>query len=217
MEGCDPALPRRLRRIRDVLTEDGAMAVDTERVSAASDAVVSRGTHTNSECVPTVVPKLAAVPQAASEVVQPRPPDSGCTDLLPPVENCREPLGLDTPDVAESGMEVAGGIPLVESDISVNPDMLLTATSVRTVVSGKSMEIDTPDAMVSRIEVASGSHPAVVDISGCPDALQTAVSVTTEMSEKWMMIDSPDAVDSGMEMADGSPLAETLAWVQSCY
>ena len=43
------------------------MAVDTERVSTASDAVVSRETHKNSECVPTVVPKLATAPQAASE------------------------------------------------------------------------------------------------------------------------------------------------------
>ena len=66
MEGCDPALPPRLRRGRDVLTEEGAMAVDTEQVSAASDAAVPRGTHSNSECVPTVVPKLAAAPQAAS-------------------------------------------------------------------------------------------------------------------------------------------------------
>ena len=66
MEGCDPVLPWRWRRGRDVLTEDGAVAVDTEQVSAASDAVVSRETHNNSECVPTVVPKLAAAPQAAS-------------------------------------------------------------------------------------------------------------------------------------------------------
>ena len=102
MEGCDPALPRRLRRGRNVLTEDGAVAVDTEWVSVASDAVVSRETHKNSECVPTVVPKLAAAPQAASEVIQPRPPDSGCTDLLPPVNDCRELLGLDTPDAVES-------------------------------------------------------------------------------------------------------------------
>ena len=68
MEGCDPALPRRLRRGRDVLTEDRAVAVDTERVSAASDAVVSRETRKMSEGVPTVMPKLAAVPHAASEV-----------------------------------------------------------------------------------------------------------------------------------------------------
>ena len=62
MEGCDPALPRRLRRGRDVLTEDGAVAVDTERVSTASDAVVSRKTRKISEGVTTVVPKLAAAP-----------------------------------------------------------------------------------------------------------------------------------------------------------
>ena len=79
MEGCSPALPRRLRRGRDVLTEDGVVAVDTRQVSAASDTVVSRKIHRKSECVPTVVPKLAAVPQAASEVVQPRPRDYGCT------------------------------------------------------------------------------------------------------------------------------------------
>ena len=40
MEGCAPALHRRLRRGRDVLTEDGAVAVDTEQVSTASDTVV---------------------------------------------------------------------------------------------------------------------------------------------------------------------------------
>ena len=106
MEGCDPALPRRLRRGRNFLTEDGAVAVDTEWVSAASDAVVSRKTHKNSECVPAVVPKLAAAPQAASEVIQPRPTDSGCTDLLPSLNDCRESLGLGTPDAVESGMEV---------------------------------------------------------------------------------------------------------------
>ena len=54
MEGCDPALPRRLRRGRNVLTEDGAVAVDTEWVSAASNAVVYWETHKNSGCVPTV-------------------------------------------------------------------------------------------------------------------------------------------------------------------
>ena len=76
MEGCNPALPRRSRRGRDVLTGDGAGAVDTERVSAASDAEVSWETHRISACVPTVVHNLATAPQAASEVVQPRPQDS---------------------------------------------------------------------------------------------------------------------------------------------
>ena len=49
MEGCDPALPS---RGRDVLTKDSVVAVDTDRVSAASDAVVSRETHNNSGMCP---------------------------------------------------------------------------------------------------------------------------------------------------------------------
>ena len=109
MAGCYPPLPRRLRLGRDVLTEDGAVAVDTRQVSAASDTVVSREIHNKSECVPTVVPTLAAAPQTASEVVQQRPRDYGCTDLLPPVGECLESLGIDTPDAGESEMEVAGG------------------------------------------------------------------------------------------------------------
>ena len=172
MEGCDPALPRRLRRGRDVLTEDGAVAVDTERVSASSDAVVSRETHKNSECVPIVVPKLAVAPQATSKVNQPRPPESGFTDLLPPVDDCRESLGLGTPDAVESGMEVACGSPPAEIDISVNPDMLPTATSVTTEVSEEWMEIDTPDPVESGMEITGGSPPAVSDVSVEPDVLR---------------------------------------------
>ena len=204
-QDCDPALPRRLHRGRDSLTEDGAVAVDADRVSAASDAVVvvSWETHKNSECPPTVVPKLAAAPQAASEVVQPRPPDSGCTDLLPPVDDCRESLGLGTPDAVGSGMEVAGGIPPAEIDISVNTDMLPTATSVTT----EWMEIDTPDLVESGMEITGGSPPAVSDVSVEPDVLQTAIYVTTQVSEKCMVIDTPDPVESGMEATGGSPPA----------
>ena len=224
MEGCDPALPRRLRRGRDVLTEDSAVVVDTDRVSAASDAVVSRETHKNSECVPTVVPKLAAASQAASEVVQPRLPYSGCTDLLPPVGECLESLGLDTPDAVEwkwlveflrprltlaleSGMEITGGSPPAVSDISVEPDVLQTVISVTTQVSDKWMVIDSPDVMESGMEIAGGSPPAEVDIRVGPDVLPTAVSVTTQVSEKCMVIDTPDPVESGMEATGGSPPA----------
>ena len=59
MEGCDTALPRWLRRGCDVLTEDRAVAVDTERVSTASDAVVSRETRKISEGVCHKIPFLA--------------------------------------------------------------------------------------------------------------------------------------------------------------
>ena len=140
MEGYDPASPRRLRRGRDVLTEDGAVAVDTRQVSAASDTVGVRAIHVTSECIPTVVPKLAAAPQAASEVVQTRPRDSCCMDLLLPVGECIESLGVDAPDAVASGMEAAGGSSKVGSDICVGPDVLQTAVSVTTVVSEKWME-----------------------------------------------------------------------------
>ena len=102
MEGYDPASPQRLRRGRDVLTEDGAVAVDTRQVSAASDTVGVRVIHVPSECIPTVVPKLAAAQQAASEVVQTRPRDFCCMDLLPPVGECIESLGVDAPDAVAS-------------------------------------------------------------------------------------------------------------------
>ena len=203
LEGCNPASPRRLRRGRDVLTEDGVVAVDTRQVSAASDTVVSREIHRKSECIQTVVPKLAEAPQAASEVVQSRPRDSGCMDLLP--------LGIDTPDAVVSGMEVAGGSSMADSDISVGPDVLQTAVSVTTEVSEKWMEIDTPDAVVSGMEVAGGSPPADIDISGGPDVLQTAVSVTTVVSEKWMErfvinldVLCSDGLASGDDPAGGS-------------
>ena len=83
MEGCHTTVPRGLRRGRDacdVRTADYAVAVDTRQVPAASDTVVSLKIHRKSECVPTVAPRLAAAPHAASEVVQPRHRDYGYTD-----------------------------------------------------------------------------------------------------------------------------------------
>ena len=93
---------------------------------------------------------------------------------------------MDYPDAVESGMEMAGGSPLAEVDISVNPDVLPTARSVTIELSEKWMEIDTPDAVESGMEMAGGSPPAEVDISVGPDVLPTAISVTTVVSEKWM-------------------------------
>ena len=83
---------------RDVRTADDTVAVDARQVSAASDTVVSRKIHRKSECVTTVVPKLAAAPQAAYEVVQPRPPDYGYTDSLPLGSGCLDSPRIDTPE-----------------------------------------------------------------------------------------------------------------------
>ena len=134
------------------------------------------------------------------------------------MNDCQESLGLGTPDAVESGMEVAGGVPQAEIDISVNTDVLQTAISVMTQVSEKCMVIDTPDPVESGMEATGGSPPAVSDISVDTDVLQTAVSVTTQVSEKRMVIDSPDALESGMEMAvEVLRLRLTLAWVRTCY
>ena len=193
MEGCSPASPRRLRRGRDVLTEDGAVAVDTRQVSTASDTVVSREIHRKAECIPTVVPKLAAAPQAASEIVQPRPRDSGCMDLLPPVGECLESLGMDTPDDVASGMEVAGGSPPADININRNPDVLQTAVSVTTVVSEKWMErfvinldVLCSDGLASGDDPARGSSDVGSDVCVVPEPIPTAVSVRTVVAEKWM-------------------------------
>ena len=166
----------------------------------------------------TVVPKLAAAPQAASEVGQPRRPDSGCTDLLLPVGECWESLGIDTPDTVESGMEVTGGSPPAEIDICENPDVLLIARSVTTEVSEKCLEIDTPD-MESGMEVASGSPPAEgVDICENSDVLPIARSVTTEVSERCLEIYTPDTVESGMKWpVEVLRLKLTLAEIRMCY
>ena len=89
MEGCHTALPRQLCRGRDVLMEDGAVAVDIRQV-------VSREIHRKSECGPTIVPTLAAVLQTASEVVKPKPRDYCYTDSLPPVGGCLDSPSFDT-------------------------------------------------------------------------------------------------------------------------
>ena len=83
-------------------------------------------------------------------------------------------------------MEVAGGSPPADIDISVGSDVLPTAVSVTTEMSEQWMEINTPDPVESGMEVAGGSPPAVIDISMGPDVLQTAVSVMAVVSEKWM-------------------------------
>ena len=94
-------------------------------------------------------------------------------------------------------MEVAGGIPQAEIDISVITDVLQTAISVTTQVSEKCMVIDTPDPVESGMEATGGSPPAVSDIRVDTDVLQTAISVTTQVSDKWMVIDSLDVMESG--------------------
>ena len=46
-------------------------------------------------------------------------------------------MKFSTPDTVESGMEMTGGSPPAEVDISKNPDVMPTARSVMAVVSEK--------------------------------------------------------------------------------
>ena len=171
MEDCHAAVPRGLRRGRDVQTTDDAVAVDARQVSATSDTVVSQKKHRKSECVATVVPKLAAAPQANYEVVQPRPPDYGYTNSLPPGSRCLDLPRIHTPEgsppaeirpishVTDILMEMTGGSPPAEIYISRGPGMLQIS--------------------VTATEIAGGSPPADIDIYVVADIIQTEISVMT--------------------------------------
>ena len=102
----------------------------------------------------------------------------------PPAEirSSRGPDRLQT-EISETSTEMAGGSLLAHIDICVIPEVLPIATSVKTVMSDKSMEMDTPDGVVNSMEIAGGSPPAEFTISESPDRLQTVISVTsTEMA-----------------------------------
>ena len=83
-------------------------------------------------------------------------------------------------------MEVAGGSPPAVMDISLVPDVLQTAVSMTTDMSGRWTEIDTSDPVKSGMKVAGGSPPADIDITVGPDVLPTAVYVMAVVSEEWM-------------------------------
>ena len=100
---------------------------------------------------------------------------------------------IDSPDAVESGMEMAGGSPPAEVDISVGPDVLLTEISVTTVVPEKWMErflIDLdvlcPDGVASDDDPAGESLAVGSDVCVVPDPIPTEVSVRTVVTEKWM-------------------------------
>ena len=90
-------------------------------------------------------------------------------------------------------MEVAGGSPLAENDISGSPDVLQRAVSVTAVVSEKWMErfVMNLDVLCSD-GLAPDDDPARrssdVGSDGCviQDPIPTAVSVRTVVTEEWM-------------------------------
>ena len=192
-EGCDPVSPRQLRRGRDVLMEDSMVALDTRRISIAQDPDIVSGIHVMPECVPAVMPVLAAAPQAASEVAQTRPRGDCSMNLLLPVDGSIEPLDDNAPEVLSSRRKPAAGSSEVGRDACVVPDLLQTAVSVTTVVSEKWMErfvlnLDDlrSDVLASGEDPAGGSLDVGSDVCVVPDPLPTAVSVRTVVAEEWM-------------------------------
>ena len=135
-EGCDPASPRRLRRGCPDGGRYGGGGYQTN-IHCSGYRCCWWDTC---DCVPAVMPMLAAAPQAASEVAQTRPRGDCGVNLLLPVVGSIELLDHDAPDVLVSGREPAGGSSEVGSDVCVVPDLLPTAVSVRTVVAEKWME-----------------------------------------------------------------------------
>ena len=107
-EGCGPVSLWRLRRGRDVLMEDSTVAVERRRMSIAPDTDVVSGIYVMPDCIPAVMPMLAAVLQAASSVTQTRPRGECSSNVLLPVDGSIEPLDDDAPDVLISGREPAG-------------------------------------------------------------------------------------------------------------
>ena len=98
------------------------------------------------------------------------------------IDICEGPDRLQT-EISVTPTEMAGGSPPADRDICVIPEVLPIATSVKTVMSDKFMEMDTPDGVVNSMKIAGGSPPAEFTISESPDRLQTVISVTsTEMA-----------------------------------
>ena len=116
------------------------MAVDTRRISIAPDTDVVSGIYVMPDCIPAVMPMLAAMPQAASTVALPRPRGDCSSNLLLPVDGSIEPLENYAPVVLTSGREPAGIVLEVGSDVCMIPDLLPVAVSMKTVVAEVVME-----------------------------------------------------------------------------
>ena len=80
--------------------------MDTRRISIAPDTDVVSGIYVMPDCIPAVMPTLAAVPQAASEVAQTKPRGDCSVNLLLPVDGSIEPLDNNTPDLLPAAISV---------------------------------------------------------------------------------------------------------------
>ena len=179
-----------------------SLRIDTPEGSSPAEIKISRSPDTiQTEISATSMEMTGGSPPA--EIRISKSPDRLQTEISvmstemaggsPPadIDICEGPDRLQT-EISTTSTEMAGGNPPADRDSCVIPDVLPIATSVKTVMSNKSMKMDTPDGVVTRMEIAGGSPPAEVRISESPDRLQTVISVTST------------------EMAGGSPPADRV-------
>ena len=100
------AMPRRVRRRRNVRTADNTSAADVRQESVAPSTVNSERIHKMSECITTVAPGLEAAPQASHGTVQPKCSDCSRTDPLALGSGC---LVFKTGQTRYSGRKYSGG------------------------------------------------------------------------------------------------------------
>ena len=100
---------------------------------------------------------------------------------------------IDTPDGVVSRMEVAGGSPPAENDISGSPDVLQRVVSVTAVVSEKWMErfvinldVLCSDGLAPDDDPARRSSDVGSDACVIQDPIPTAVTMRTVVTEEWM-------------------------------
>ena len=110
--GCQTAIPRLMRRRRNLRTADNTSAADARRESVAPSTDDFEMIHTMSECITTVAPGVEACPQASHGTVQPKCSDCSHTDPLPLGSGRLVPAGHDAPT----------GNPPAEMNICSRPD-----------------------------------------------------------------------------------------------
>ena len=122
--GCDPVLSLPVCRGQDFLTMDDPEVIVFGRESIITVSDVSCEICVVSDPLPVVVPKLAAVPLAASVVAQTRPQVGWGPDLPLLVDEGRESLHEDGLDVILSRRESTVRMSNVSRGICVEPDLL---------------------------------------------------------------------------------------------
>ena len=140
--------------------------MDTRRISIAPDTDVVSGIYVMPDCIPAVMPTLAAVPQAASEVAQTKPRSDCSVNLLLPVDGSIEPLDNNTPDLLPAVISVRTAVAEVWMERFVLvpeacPVVSMTSTVARTFGPALSEEYS-PVVLAGGGGAVAAAYPLVV-------------------------------------------------------